>query len=188
MVAGHRNALDVSTFSRDFERVRRGYDPAAVDHHLALIKSQVQVYLERAAGEPDESLDLVLKATRRSVDEALHDARVRADAIIADAHADAAQIRADAASEAGRLAHESRERYDEMGRLTAERARELASLDSELSRHAAEIRATAAELVRTADAIHTLDQAPATGVPSPVAAMSDHTVEVTMQVEPGSER
>ena len=102
-VGDRRFALDVSSFVREFERVRRGYDPAAVDHHLALLKSQVSTYLEREEHDPDESLDLVLRATKRSVDEALQDARDRAESILAEAHAEAAQIRDQAAIDAERL-------------------------------------------------------------------------------------
>lgn len=192
-----RNALDVTTFVREFERVRRGYDPAAVDHHLALLKSQVATYLERVDADPDESLDLVLRATRRSVDEALHDARERADAILAAAEADAAAIRETAQSDAERITAdaeervrsldaEGRERYAEMGRLTEARARDLDRLDRELANRTAALRGAADELTRLAGSIPAAATA-GSSVPSPIAALDDRGAEIVLPAEPGSD-
>lgn len=197
-VGDRRSALDVNAFVREFERVRRGYDPAAVDHHLALIKAQVSIYLEREQDEPDESLDLVLKATRRSVDEALQGARERADAILADAHADAARIREAAQSEADRLTSdaeervraldaEGRERYAEIGRLSEARGREVARLDEELEARASSLREAADDLQRVAGAIRYRSTGAPESVPSPIAAMGDRSREIVLPVEPGSD-
>ncbi|MEM7140638.1 MAG: hypothetical protein AAF548_06345 [Actinomycetota bacterium] len=183
MAGGDQHALDVHAFVREFERVRRGYDPAAVDHHLALIKSQVQIHLERAVDDPDESLDLVLRATRRSVDEALQDARERADAIIAASHAEAAEIRAAAATDAAALQADSRERYDEMGRLTAQRRRDLAALEAEIADHATRIRSLAGGLTASADRLDSSPTQPSGGMPTPIAAMQDDGIEVRLPAE-----
>lgn len=191
-------APDVSTFVREFERVRRGYDPAAVDHHLALVKSQVSTYLARERDDPDESLDLVLRATKRSVDEALQDARDRADDILAAAHAEAAEIRQAARADAARAAEdaesriraldaEGRERYAEMGRLTEARSRELRRIDAELEARTATLRSAADELVRIASSIESADEPPMPSVPSPIAAMHDPGGEIVLPAEPGSD-
>ncbi|MDW3218330.1 MAG: DivIVA domain-containing protein [Acidimicrobiales bacterium] len=199
MGAGDRRfALDVSSFVREFDRVRRGYDPAAVDHHLALIKSQVGTYLERETHDPDESLDLVLRATKRSVDEALQDARERADAILAEAHAEAAEIRQEARTEATRLTAdaeervraldgEGRERYAEMGRLTEARGREMRRIDAELRARTDSLRSAAEDLARIAASIEVADTGPAPSVPSPIAAMTERQGEIVLPADPGSD-
>ena len=81
------------------ERVRRGYDPAAVDAHLQRIARGVADLQNRSeSGDGDESLELVLKATRRSVEEALAEARERANRILDDAAVRAASTVAAARS------------------------------------------------------------------------------------------
>ena len=68
------------------ERVRRGYDPDVVEAHLRRIAHAVGDLQSRLdqTGQDDESLELV-RATRRSVDEALAQARETADRIVAEA-------------------------------------------------------------------------------------------------------
>lgn len=199
MGAGDRRvALDVSGFVREFDRVRRGYDPAAVDHHLALVKSQVSIYLERETNDPDESLDLVLRATKRSVDEALQDARDRADTILAEAHAEAAEIRQEARGEATRLTSdaearvraldaEGRERYAEMGRLTEARSREMRRIEAELHARTDTLRTASDDLARIAESIEVAESQRAPSVPSPLAAMTDRGTEIVLPASPGSD-
>jgi len=179
------NALDVASIARDFERVRRGYDPGAVDHHLALLTSQVKVLLEsRAHADPDESLDLVLKATRRSVDEALHDARERAEAIVASAREESELLKAEAAERCLALDAEGRERYTEMGRLTDSRLEQLARLDSQIADRQQVLRATAGDLERLAASLNE----PAPAAVRSVAAMGSADKEIVLPAQPGSDR
>jgi len=179
------NALDVASIARDFERVRRGYDPAAVDHHLALITSQVKMLIEtRAAADPDESLDLVLKATRRSVDEALQDARGRADHIVAAATEEADAVKAEATERCRALDAEGRERYAEMGRLTASRAEKIAELDEEIAERQQVLRAAAGDLERLAAGL----SEPVTAEVRGIAAMDAGSVEIVLPAQPVSDR
>jgi DivIVA domain-containing protein len=124
------------------ERVRRGYDPAAVDAHLQHIARGVAELQSRAEGESgDESLELVLKATRRSVEEALAEARERANRILDDAAVRAASTVAAAEAEATELrsAAESTARQ-----LTQEAETKLSVAEAE----AAEAARTAGEQAR----------------------------------------
>lgn len=177
-----RGSFDSAGITRDFPRTRRGYDPAAVDQHLALITTQVKQLLERQANGPDESLELVLKATRRSVDEALQDARGRADAIIAEAQLRAAEIETDAQARCRALDAEGRERYLEMGRLADSRAAAIEELDRTLARHQDALRAAAADLEDLA--------ADLTDVSAPrnIAAMGDDGLEIVLPARPAEDR
>lgn len=181
--ADHPNSLDVAMISRDFPRVRRGYDPTSVDHHLSLIVAQVTALQARQTSGSDESLDLVLKATRRSVDEALQDARRTADQIIADAHERASEIKAEAEARCRALDAEGRERYLEMGRLAEIRADELAELDAAVAGHREMLRAAAADLD---DLASDLDDGSVTHIRS-VAAMDDGALEIVLDAEPAEE-
>lgn len=176
------HALDVASIARDFERVRRGYDPAAVDHHLALVTAQLKEFVERQANAPDESLDLVLKATRRSVDEALNDARERAAAIIAEAEATAAAAQERAAEKCRALDAEGRERYAEMVRLTQAQAEALAELDAQIADRQDVLRAAAGDLERLASQL----TKPADPSARSIAAMDDGAVEIVLPAQPGS--
>lgn len=83
---------------KEFPRRLWGYRRKAVDHRLAEIDAtigllQVQIdATENSAGHHD----LVLRATRRSVEEVLERANADADAIRAAAQADATRVLADA--------------------------------------------------------------------------------------------
>ncbi|MFQ5557921.1 MAG: hypothetical protein ACE5GB_10510, partial [Acidimicrobiales bacterium] len=53
------------------DKVRRGYDPDRVDRHLARLAEAVDKMrseLERRAAAEQESLDVLMRATRRSVE------------------------------------------------------------------------------------------------------------------------
>ena len=175
--------LDVASIARDFDRVRRGYDPAAVDHHLALITSRIKLYLERRTNAPDESLDLVLKATRRSVDQVLTEAHQRAEVIVAEAEAAAAAAEDHAAARCRALDAEGRERYAEMGRLTEARAETLAAIEEQIAEQQTVLRSTASGLERLAASL--------TDTSSPawarVAAMDDGGVEIVLPAQRGAE-
>ena len=149
--------IGVDDVAARFERVRRGYDPEAVDAHLARIRAGVQQLRDHIDDREDESLDLVLRATRRSIEEALADARARASAIVADAEV-AAQKCANTAEEraAERLAeaqaqarHQdetARERYAEIGRLLEVRRKELEALDARIAQRRESLFTIAAQL------------------------------------------
>lgn len=124
------------------ERVRRGYDPAAVDAHLQNIARGVAQLQSRAEGESgEESLELVLKATRRSVEEALAEARERANRILDDAAVRAASTVAAAEAEATEI----RSAADSTARqLTQEAETKLSVAEAE----AAEAARTAGEQAR----------------------------------------
>jgi len=184
--------LDPAGVVRDFARVRRGYDPAAVDRHLATLAEKMAALTERETA-PDESLDLVLQATRRSVDEALQDARARAETIVAEAEEVAASriaeaeaaadtVTTHAAEKVFALDAEGRERYAEMVRLTDARTDTLARLEAEIADRREVLRATAADLEQLAQTL----AEPASTDTRPVAAMGDGSVEIVLSAEPGS--
>ncbi len=184
--------LDPAEVMREFARVRRGYDPAAVDRHLATLARRVAELVERGTA-PDESLDLVLQATRRSVEEALQDARARAEAVVAEAEEVAASriaeaeaaadvVTTHAAEKVFALDAEGRERYAEMVRLTDARTESLARLDAEIADRRQALRTAAVELERLAE---TLGEPAATDTHT-VAALGDSNIEIVLSAEPGS--
>ncbi len=178
------DVLDVESIAQEFDRVRRGYDPAAVDEHLALVTSQVRIILAREAeaNGSDESLDVVLKATRRSVDEALQDARQRADSIVAEAHARAAETIAAAEERSLALSAEGRERYLEMGQLVEVRGATLAEVDRQIAERRQVLQTAATELAGLADGLD--GAAPEV---RRLAAMDDSSVEIVLNARPARE-
>ena len=175
--------LDPAEITRDFERVRRGYNPGAVDHHLALIESKVKAMLEMGVREPDESYNLVLKATKKSIDEALLESRSMATAIVAEAESAAERVRSEAEIDRFSVEEKARERYVELGLLTEQRAEEVAVLDAEIAQRQSLVRSIAVDLERLASS---LGNTPTAGVAAPVAAHSDNGIEVVLPVERGN--
>jgi len=115
------------------DKVRKGYDPAKVDAHLRRIAagvSDLAARVDSSSPGDDESLELVLQATRRSVDEALSEARTRAEQIVADAEARADQMVTEAETKAvGTMsdAQAEAERVLDDARFEARREREDAA-------------------------------------------------------------
>ena len=138
-------ALDRQSIEkRDFPFGRRGYEPAAVDAHLAAIAREVEA-LERAqarqAAEPAEpaatrreSLASVASAQVQAIVEA---AEASAAAIERDARENAEQTAQDAAREAQRIRDEAIERSQEhVGKVheaTALMLQRVDAMESELS-------------------------------------------------------
>ena len=82
---------------RPFRRQLFGYRRSAVDEHLASVDASIaelQATVERLT--PAEDGELVLRATRRAVEEVLERAERDAERIRADAETEAAQVLADA--------------------------------------------------------------------------------------------
>jgi cell division septum initiation protein DivIVA len=178
-----------------FARVRKGYDPVAVDAHLAAVGERMSELLATVDNGPDESLDLVLRATKRSIEEALQDARDRADAIVADAHAAATTIRetadqhatrtiAEAETRSRELDARARGQFLEMERLREARASDVVTLDQQILDRQGALRATAADLRRLADELSSPTQAAETPqLPEPVAAMREDGIEIVLSAE-----
>lgn len=83
--------------ARSFKTRLFGYQRKAVDAHLAAIDesiSALQGAVDHATGVDQQ--DLILRATRRSVESVLQQAELDADRIRAEAHAEANQVLADA--------------------------------------------------------------------------------------------
>ncbi len=100
----HRLISSEDVFIDFGERVRNGYDPGRVERHLRTLSDGIVGLRELIdnGGLESESVELVLKATRRSVDEALGEARDRASGIVSDALAEAEGIRKNARQKAAR--------------------------------------------------------------------------------------
>jgi vacuolar-type H+-ATPase subunit E/Vma4 len=136
-------ALDRQTIEkRDFPIGRRGYEPAAVDSHLATIAREVEA-LKRAQASvpptaerpvPGQSLASVASAQVQAIVEA---AESSAAAIERDAREHAAQTADDAAREAQRVRDEAIERSQEhVGKIheaTALMLQRVDAMESELS-------------------------------------------------------
>lgn len=135
-------ALDRQSIEkRDFPFGRRGYEPAAVDAHLAAIAREVEALQRRQASEqaaqaapgPRDSLASVASAQVQAIVEA---AESSAAAIERDAQEHAEQTAQDAAREAQRIRDEAVERSQEhVGRVheaTALMLQRVDAMESEL--------------------------------------------------------
>jgi cell division septum initiation protein DivIVA len=104
-------ALDRQTIEKkDFPIGRRGYEPEAVDAHLAVIAEEVDA-LRRQAG-------------RRSGESLAHAASVQVQAIVEAAESSAEEIERAAEQEASAIRREAQENADRTRQDAAERSRE----------------------------------------------------------------
>jgi cell division septum initiation protein DivIVA len=104
-------ALDRQTIEKkDFPIGRRGYEPEAVDAHLAVIAEEVDA-LRRQAG-------------RRSGESLAHAASVQVQAIVEAAESSAEEIERAAEQEASAIRREAQENADRTQQDAAERSRE----------------------------------------------------------------
>jgi DivIVA domain-containing protein len=162
---------DLTWIAPTFDRVFRGYDPAAVDRHLADVIERVSQLLERSG--PVGSPDLIRRATKRSVDEALRDARARADSIVAEAEA---RIR--------ELDTRHHDRKAELERLIATKTSELQTLEQQIKARQESLRATAADLRRLATGLSGHEEGPnPEGAGFAIAAMKDDGIEIVLSAE-----
>ena len=96
---GHdEGGSDLARPKREFTRSLWGYSRREVDEQLASIDAtiaELQVAIDQAVNATDQH-DLVLRATRRSVEEVLERAQTDAAAIRSEAQAEASQLLADA--------------------------------------------------------------------------------------------
>ncbi|MGC9219983.1 MAG: DivIVA domain-containing protein [Solirubrobacteraceae bacterium] len=117
---------------RDFPIARRGYEPAAVDAHLAEIAAGVEE-LRHAARRPSETLAVSTGERVRAILEA---AEASAAEIIAQAEAEAREMRAEAAQIAlatrTDAADRTREQIARVSEATAEMLQRLDAMESEL--------------------------------------------------------
>jgi vacuolar-type H+-ATPase subunit E/Vma4 len=136
-------ALDRQSIEkRDFPIGRRGYEPAAVDSHLATIAREVEALKRAQASAPpptdrggaSQSLATIASAQVQAIVEA---AEASAAAIERDAREHAAQTAQDAARESQRMREESIERSQEhVGKVheaTALMLQRVDAMESELS-------------------------------------------------------
>lgn len=138
------------------EKVRRGYDPEIVDRHLEHLATGVKALrreIDSTLNIDDESLQVMMRAGRRSVEEALEEAREKANSMISDAEGEAQRI----VSQAHAKADQIRATGDEETRRQEEtieiRRIEIDALDEEIAVRQKALRAAAAELLRLADGI-----------------------------------
>jgi len=104
-------ALDRQSIEkRDFPIGRRGYEPEAVDEHLAQLADQIETLQRQAQRRSGASLAQAASEQVRAIVEA---AEQSAAAIERDAEAEAAQIRASAERDAERIDAEAVERSQE---------------------------------------------------------------------------
>lgn len=140
-----------------FSRVRRGYDPVEVESHLDQLASETTALRAEYESYDAESLEVVLRATRRSIDDAIQDGKERAAAILRAAEEDAervvgraqeeaTRVLAEAGAEARRLEQDGRERYLELGRLAEVREQQLAELQARADEQRDRLRRVAEEL------------------------------------------
>lgn len=96
---GHEDdGSELARPKREFTRSLWGYSRSEVDDQLAGIDAtiaELQLAIDRAV-TPTDQHDLVLRATRRSVEEVMERAQAEADAIRSEAKAAASQLLADA--------------------------------------------------------------------------------------------
>ncbi len=135
-------------------RVKNGYDPGRVERHLRKVADGVADLVSRINGDQDvsESVELVMKATHKSVDAALSDARSRADEIVGFAESHAVTITVSAEESAANLLREAeesvaariREAESTLGainELIKTRQEELAEFEAKVARRVSELRA-----------------------------------------------
>lgn len=186
--------LDPDAVFTDFgEPVRKGYAPEAVDAHLRRLAEGVRALRSRlaeaeqraasAGGGDNESLEMVLQAARRSVEEALAEARARAAQIVAEAEDEARRTTDDAVRSAERtvvaaenevaeMRAEAQRELASLDRMIEERRQILAGIDAQVAVRERALRAAAADLTEVADSLVTggeIDLRERTGVADPLA-------------------
>jgi len=139
---------------RDFPIVRRGYDPASVDAHLAALAAAVEDLREAAAGEPRDSLASlagaqvqgILEAAQASAQEIVSEASERAARLSEEAHAAALATREQAIATA-------RERVAAVTQATEALLQRVGSVDGEARTLVESLRGGAGRLVGDLDAL-----------------------------------
>jgi DivIVA domain-containing protein len=125
-------SLSMFVVQRSFRRVRRGYDPEAVDRHLELVR---QWFLRHRVGEEARELEARLRAREQAVARSEKEARrtLEGARLEAEATLEGGRVRALAEAEAARReAGESRERALAEAHAAAEEI--LAAAGSEAQR------------------------------------------------------
>ena len=138
------------------EKVRRGYDPEIVDRHLEYLSAGIRALrreVDSADRIDDESLQVMMRAGRRSVEDALEEARTKADGMIADAESEGARLIGEAHSEATQIRSSGEETISQQEETIEIRRIEIEALDEEIEVRQKALRATAAELLQLADGI-----------------------------------
>ncbi len=134
-------------------RVKNGYDPGRVERHLRKVADGVADLVSRINGDQDvsESVELVMKATHKSVDAALSDARSRADEIVGFAESHAVTITVSAEESAANLLREAEESVADrireaestlgaINELINTRQKELAEFEAKVAKRVSELR------------------------------------------------
>jgi len=159
-VEGRKPLTRNDVFADFGRRVKNGYDPGRVEKHLRRIADGVSDLTSQINGDAEvsESVELVMKATRRSVDSALSDAHARAGEIVsaAESHAttitiSAEQLAAERLNEverdlSDRIA-DSESRLGAIEELIEQRQTELREFEVKVSRRLSELR-SASDAVR----------------------------------------
>jgi DivIVA domain-containing protein len=138
------------------ERVRRGYDPDLVDRHLDALADGVRALrreVESAVNIDDESLQVMMRAGRRSVEEALEEAREKADSMVSEAEAKSERILSQAHAKANQIRAAGDDEVRRQEETIEIRRIEIEALDEEIALRQKALRAAAAELLRLADGI-----------------------------------
>jgi len=138
------------------EKVRRGYNPEIVDCHLEALAAGIKALrreVDSASHMADESLDVMMRAGRRSVEEALEEARARVEMMLADAEQDSERRLADANSKAKAICSSGEEKAHQLETAIEIRLIEVAALDQEIELRQIALRTAAAELLQLADGI-----------------------------------
>jgi len=163
---------------RDFPIVRRGYDPASVDAHLAALAAAVEDLREAAAGEPRDSLASLAGAQVQGILEA---AQASAQEIVSEAAERAARL-SEQARDAAQSTREqaiatARERVAAVTQATEALLQRVGSMDGEARTLVESLRGGAGRLVGDLEALSeemtALDDAssgPAGAVPAAAAA------------------
>jgi DivIVA domain-containing protein len=127
-------ALDRQSIEkRDFPIGRRGYDPDAVDAHLALLADEVES-LKRSAGRPrgdtlavaaSEQVKMIVEAAEQSAADIEKDAELEARRIRQDAREAAEKLRGDAGTQA-------RDHVNKVSEAAAAMLERIDTMDTEL--------------------------------------------------------
>lgn len=173
----HLNAGEDFSVTRPFGRTRRGYDPDQVDAHLASIAARLAELEAHSRSAPETTEDLVVRATKRSIDETLQNARDQAEGIVAAARAKADELEGGA-----------RRDYLDKGQLAEVRRNELEALDRQIASRKETLREITAQLRRVATALASRDRragkAPTT---RRIAAMEDGSAEIVLPATPADD-
>ena len=138
------------------EKVRRGYDPEIVDRHLEYLSAGIRALrreVDSADRVDDESLQVMMRAGRRSVEDALEEARLKADGMIAEAESESARLIGEAHAEANQIRATGEEEARQQEETIEIRRIEIEALDEEIEVRQKALRAAAAELLQLADGI-----------------------------------